>query len=86
MATFNFDERGLQQAVDDAMRKTTDEIQRVLVRLQQQERGKPVETVKATLAREWRRTTGATITDPELSEWAMLLSQGGRVIARYERG
>jgi hypothetical protein len=41
--------------------------------------GKPVEEVKAILAREWRAALGGDITDPELSHTAGLLAHGHRI-------
>ncbi|OUZ06747.1 hypothetical protein BHE97_18560 [Aeromicrobium sp. PE09-221] len=42
-------------------------------------KGKPVSTVKAALAREWKSKMDGKMTDPELTDYATLISEGTRI-------
>jgi hypothetical protein len=75
---FNFDERAVDQIAKDAVQAEAKEIQKMLDRLLRQYTGSPVPEVKAALVREWRKG-GGNISDPELSDWATLISNGTRI-------
>lgn len=45
-------------------------------------KGKPVAQVKQALRREWQRDLGGSITEPELTEYARLISEGVKIKMR----
>lgn len=83
MATsFQFNEREFkhlmeteaQTAINDLAQQRT----RELDQLRQQYTGHPVEEIKPALQSLFAKD-GGNITDPELSEWAQLISDGNRI-------
>jgi hypothetical protein len=43
--------------------------------------GQPLDVIKPVLAKRWAET-GGTLTDPQLTEYATILSEGGRIEVR----
>ncbi|WP_026932073.1 hypothetical protein [Glycomyces tenuis] len=86
-SSFQFDERGFkrlmqsqaQEAVDDLAREQT----RELDQLREEYTGRPIEEIKAALQRLFAKD-GGSITDPELSQWAQLISDGRRIEIRSD--
>lgn len=73
-------EREIQRGVDDLVRKQS----RDLERLGNQYKGKPVATIKPALQRLFAGY-GGSITDPELTEWAQMISDGTRITLKSGR-
>lgn len=63
-----------QSAVDDLARQQT----AALDQLRQQYTGRPVDEIKPVLQNLFAKD-GGNITDPELSEWAQLISDGTKI-------
>ena len=82
---FSFDsrdfERQVKKAAERGVRQIANEYQRMFDSLGRQYRGKPVEVVKPALRREWARI-GGSISDPELTDYARLISEGTRIEMR----
>ena len=80
--SINFDEREfrrqMQSAVQSGVDKVAREQTRDLDRLRQQYVGRPIDEIKPALQRLFARYDGK-ITDPELSDWAQLISDGTRI-------
>lgn len=73
-----WDDNALNSVVADAMEESRKAMQKVADRVYQQHQREPVEAVKVALEREWR--TVGTLTDPELTDWATLISNGERIV------
>lgn len=63
---------------DDLARQMRAELQAACDAVHRQCAGQPVERAKEGLQREFQRR-GASITDPELTEWAEIISTGAQV-------
>jgi hypothetical protein len=56
-------------------------LQPVLDRVHEQYAGRPVNEIKPVLAREWAANTeGGSIADPELTQYATVISEGHRIV------
>lgn len=75
---FHFDENEFRRLAQDVVNEVADEQTRDLELLRQQFTGKPVEQIKPALQRLWASYDGS-IDDPELSDFAQLLSDGVRI-------
>jgi len=75
---FEFDEHALKSVVGEAMEESRKAMQQVVDRVYQQHQGAPVESVKTALERAWR--TVGSLTDPELTDWATLISNGEQIV------
>lgn len=63
-----------------ATQAIVDRFQPILDRIFEEYSGKPVETIKPALAQRWADgNQGATITDPELTQFAQMISEGRRI-------
>lgn len=61
------------------------QLQPALDRVHEQYAGRPVDEIKPVLAQEWAANTeGGSITDPELTQYATVISEGHRIV--LERG
>lgn len=76
--SINFDEREFKRKMQSGVDKFAREQTRDLDRLRQQYVGRPIDEIKPALHRLFARY-GGKITDPELSEWAQLISDGTRI-------
>ncbi|MDF2146761.1 hypothetical protein [Knoellia sp. p5-6-4] len=82
---FNGDwERGLNRMVQAHVDKLAKEGTRAADRVLASHGGQPVEVVKPILRRELKRA-GFDVTDPELTEYAKQISDGGRVVIQADR-
>lgn len=70
--------RLMQTEVQKGVEKLAAQQTRDLERLCQQYIGRPVAEIKPALQRLFRRYDG-NVTDPELSEWAQMISDGTRI-------
>jgi hypothetical protein len=72
---------------DEAKRMAFDavapKLQAALDRVYDECSGRPVDEVKPVLQREWTANTGGgTLSDPDLTKYASLISDGDRVVLR----
>jgi hypothetical protein len=79
--TTNFNRAELDKLAKQAVKGKVAETQALLDRLHRTYSGRPVAEVEAALIREWRRA-GGTISDPEATEWATLISEDTRIVLR----
>jgi hypothetical protein len=82
----DFNEDAIRAVAQEAVQQRADELQELYGRLLRTEAGKPVEDVKTALAKEWRSTFDAELTDPELSDTAEVLASGTRIEVRLDTG
>ncbi|WP_298868480.1 hypothetical protein [uncultured Microbacterium sp.] len=75
---FDFNEDGMRRVAEKAVAKLAVRQTQDLERLRQQYTGRPVAEIKPVLQQLFRNYDG-NITDPELSEWAQLISDGTRI-------
>lgn len=79
----NFDsrafERDLMKAAESGVKDLAKQYERLFASLGRRYTGKPVSTIKPVLKREWARINGGSISDPELTEYATLISQGTKI-------
>lgn len=76
-------ERKLEKAVRPAMKDIASEYQRMFDSLSRRYKGRPVSRIKPVLKREWARL-GGSISDPELTDYATLISEGTRIQMRVK--
>ncbi len=57
----------------------TKDMQAFFDRFARSHKGKPVDSVKRALAQAWKRELGGSVTDPELTQYAKVISAGGKV-------
>jgi hypothetical protein len=74
-------ERKLEAIAANAVREKAAELQRVLDRVSQEYFGRPVDEVKPVQKQRWDRT-GGKLTDPDLTKYATLISEGVRIKLR----
>lgn len=75
---FEFNEEGMRRIAEEAVAKVAAEQTQDLERLRQQYVGQPMEVVRPALQQLFASYDG-NITEPELSEWAQLISDGTRI-------
>ncbi|MFJ6281300.1 hypothetical protein [Arthrobacter subterraneus] len=77
---FNFNgkdfEKQVMKAAESGIRDLTKQYDRMFDSLRRQYTGRPVNEIKPVLQREWRRVNGGSISDPELTNYASLISEG----------
>lgn len=76
----NFD-RELQRVAQDLVDEAAKDHQKLFDSLGRRYKGRPVPEVKNALRREWRRL-GGDISDPDLTDYATLISEGTRIKMR----
>jgi hypothetical protein len=82
---FNVDDRAIKKAADDAVRKLAADLTRALNALTPRHQGKPLPEIKAEIKRVWaKHTNGGSITDPELTQFAEQIRDGGRIEVRMK--
>lgn len=69
------DQAGLQSLERDLRT----EMQAFFDRFTRRNKGKPVAQIKQALRREWQRELGGSITEPELTDYARLISEGVKI-------
>lgn len=68
-----------------AIEATCSRIQPILDRIHERYAGRPVDEIKPVLAREWTEGTGGgSISDPDLTRYASVISNGRRIVLRPE--
>lgn len=68
-------ERDLNKALQGTMKDIASDYQKMFDSLSRRYKGRPVSEIKPVLRREWARV-GGSISDPELAEYATLISEG----------
>jgi hypothetical protein len=81
---FNFDERAfkrqVEKAANDAVAEQAKKAQRMFDSLARTHSGKPLAEVKRAVRQGWRGLgDGWDITDPDLTEYATVIAEGGAV-------
>ena len=71
-------EKELEKAIRPAMKDIASEYQKMFDSLSRRYKGRPVSEIKPVLRREWSRI-GGSISDPELTDYATLISEGTRI-------
>ncbi|MEV5451554.1 hypothetical protein [Streptomyces sp. NPDC052535] len=80
---FELDERALQKVANEAVAKMARDLTAALNGLKSKYQGAPIDDVKAAVQAEWsKHSGGGSITDPELTQFAEQIQQGGRVEVR----
>ncbi|HLR94128.1 MAG TPA: hypothetical protein VK053_06365 [Jiangellaceae bacterium] len=84
---FKFDsgewERELKRMAEGAVRDIASDYQQMFDSLLRRYKGRHVSEVKPVLRREWARV-GGSISDPELTDYATLISEGTRIELRVQ--
>lgn len=71
-------ERDLNRMVQGTVKDIASDYQKMFDSLLRRYEGRPVSEIKPVLRREWSRIDGS-ITDPELTDYATLISEGTRI-------
>lgn len=75
---FNFNAEGMRRVAEEAVKNMATQQNQDLERLRQQYTGQPIEVIRPALQQLFAGY-GGSITDPELSDWAHLISEGTRL-------
>ena len=76
-------EKELEKAIRPAMKDSASDYQKMFDSLSRRYKGRPVSEIKPVLKREWARI-GGSISDPELTDYASLISEGTRIQMRVK--
>lgn len=76
-------EKALEKAVQPALKDSASGYQKMFDTLLRRYKGRPVSEIKPVLRREWSRI-GGSISDPELTDYATLVSEGTRIQMRVK--
>lgn len=68
----------LKRLAADAVREIASDFQEMLDRVSSEYSGQPVDTIKSILQQAWEEL-GGTIGDPDLTDYATVISEGGRI-------
>lgn len=71
--------KDLEKEITKKLRKETQAFMDKFTRLHQ---GQPVEEIRPALQSEWKRKMDGKITEPKLTAWAKVISDGGRIEVR----
>ncbi|MFS0715377.1 hypothetical protein ABC195_16015 [Microbacterium sp. 2P01SA-2] len=82
--SFNFDENAFKRIAEDAVRDLAAKQTRELEQIRQRYTGHPIAEIKPALQRLFAED-GGSITEPELTEWAQLISDGSRIEFKPEK-
>lgn len=77
-SSFSFDENAFKRLAEDAVMRLAAKQTRELEHLRLQYTGHPVEEIRPALQRLFA-ADGGNITEPDLTEWAQLISDGTRI-------
>jgi hypothetical protein len=69
-------EKQVMKAAESGVRDLAKQYDRMFDSLRRRYTGHPVSEIKPVLQREWRRVNGGSISDPELTNYASLISEG----------
>lgn len=83
-AKVTINQNALKQIADQAAASVAAAYQPVLDSLLDRFAGQPVEEIKPVLAREWAAVNDGSLGEPELTQWATLLSEGTRIVMQPE--
>lgn len=73
-----FNEKALRQIAEEAVKDVAKDLQRDMDGIHRTYAGRPVQEVKSAIQMTFRRN-GRQITDPQLSAWGQLISDGTRI-------
>ena len=76
-------EKELEKAIRPAMKDIASDYQKMFDSLSRRYKGRPISEIKPVLKREWSRV-GGSISDPELTDYATLISEGTRIQMRVK--
>lgn len=76
-------EKELEKAIRPAMKDIASEYQKMFDSLSRRYKGRPVSEIKPALKRDWARI-GGSISDPELTDYATLISEGTGIQMRVK--
>jgi hypothetical protein len=76
-------ERELDKVLHGTMNDIASDYQKMFDSLSRRYKGRPVSEVKPALRREWAQV-GGSIADPELTDYATLISEGTRIEMKVE--
>lgn len=82
MAKFKFNPGALEQIGRQAVDRFNRQMQPDLDSLFDRYHGQPVDVVKTALASEWQAKTNKPLPEPQLTQWANLISNGRRIVLR----
>lgn len=82
MAEIKWNPDAIRQTLQEGLDKAAPKMQDVLDSVLASERGKDVQSVKATLAARWHQDLGLTASDELLQRMAEQLAAGTRVVLR----
>lgn len=74
-------ERDLNKMLQGTMKDIASEYQKMFDSLSRRYKGRPVAEIKPVLRREWA-LVGGSISDPELTDYARLISEGTRIVMK----
>lgn len=74
-------EQALEKAFQPALKDIASDYQKMFDSLLRRYTGRPVDQIKPVLRHEWSRI-GGSISDPELTDYATLISEGTRIRMR----
>ena len=85
MAKFKFDKRALNKVVAKGVQSMASDLTKALNGLTAQYQGRPLDEIKPAVQRVWaKHSGGGSITDPELTQFAQQIHDGGRVEVRMK--
>lgn len=74
--------KGLKDVEKQITRDLKKEMQAFFDKFARSHKGQPVEQVKRALAQAWKRELGGSITDPELTDYANVISEGRKITVK----
>lgn len=77
-------ERKVMNAAESSVRDLASQYERMFDSLRRRYTGRPVADIKPVLKREWARINGGSISDPELTDYATLISDGTTIKMRVK--
>lgn len=72
-------ERDVMKAAESGVKDLAKQYEKMFDSLRRRYAGKPVSTIKPVLKREWARINGGSISDPDLTDYATLISEGTKI-------
>ena len=76
---FTMNQSGLKDLEKEIKKNLDKELQAFFDKFARSHKGQPVDKVKRSLAQAWKREFGGRLTDPELTNYAKVISEGGKV-------
>ncbi|WP_028281138.1 hypothetical protein [Arthrobacter sp. H5] len=72
-------EKQVRKATEGSVRDLAGQYERMFESLRRRYTGRPVDVIKPILEHEWKRINGGSITNPELTDYASLISEGTHI-------